>query len=867
MKNSLLLIFIFSIISYSKQFDSNNLEINIQNIFYINKEMEIENNDYYKNEYYYHLIIDKNLDLPNYLLITLNVEGVNKFSILFYQDDSTFTKIKQASSAAHPLSSSNPKIWLNKEQIKKGFYFKIKDDYQKFIFKVKIIPKDNCELTLDEDNSLYDYYITPENKNMNFIIKGEKEINYINNNTIIIWINSNKEIKVDLNKTDYIKHSKYNAFIIRQKNYEEYKLNIKGTVGDFINIGFIYIKTENNYNIVQNKLKINIGDIYKGFLKKNFLEQICFNEDDNINYKLQRSQYFPLPTVFNTRGNYKFIDNINIDINSIFYRGVGFLCTNLPENYDELVFDVHYLWHSLRVYPPNYYSLLTGINYYQSISERTTLGYLPKDINNNSDFNFLTYHIISYMSKDVIFKVYISECNEYPSCPIEKIDLKNSIEIKPYFNSYTYILKKKDLKKYLNPINNKKKILIIDCIKGDDKACKFNINIYTDKIKVIQKLHKYNFFLYKFINDKNNDNLLIFPVDLHDFFYGYRYPIISIELLSGDITIKADKKIYINYENKYIFKLNSLNEALDIKIKAKQNSIYCIKYYYIIKDYNNYYAPLGENYLFSIEKESKLFFYEYNNNKNYIFTRIYPINCGTDSLLISDLNMYELPNSNRALYQSIKPYETEFNIKNSNHVNSCMIYCFSYKKESEIILYDNSPQFFAFNKDIKELNYIYYLGDIHKDIYINISLLNKGNYNINLYINDIEYEKYFNITSNKIIIIDHIQFENISINYYPIKISIKIKLNDNFENSMIKININLNSKLFEKNNNNTENNFINNSDDTINIKKIYIFIFILFLVSGLILNFLFKKIKIYCFRNKNDDSNIEMKEIDSKFIE
>ena len=129
MKNTLLLIFIFSIISYSKQFDSNNLEINIQNIFYINKEMEIENNDYYKNEYYYHLIIDKNLDLPNYLLITLNVEGVNKFSILFYQDDSTFTKIKQASSAAHPLSSSNPKIWLNKEQIKKGFYFKIKDDY------------------------------------------------------------------------------------------------------------------------------------------------------------------------------------------------------------------------------------------------------------------------------------------------------------------------------------------------------------------------------------------------------------------------------------------------------------------------------------------------------------------------------------------------------------------------------------------------------------------------------------------------------------------------------------------------------------------------------------------------------------------
>ena len=249
MKNLILLILIISIsiISYSIQFDSSISEINIQNIFYENKEMEIENLHSYQNEYYYHLIIDKNLNLPNYLLLTMNIEEigiVTKFSIFFYQEDSTFTKIKHISKTAQSLSLC-PKMWLNKEQIKNGFYFKIKDDTQKFIFKVKIIPKDYCELNLDTGNSLYDYYITQENKNIDFIIKGEKEDNYINNSTIIIWINSNKEIKVNLNNTDYIKHSKYNTFIIKPKNYEEYILNIKGTIGDFINVGFMYIKTIN----------------------------------------------------------------------------------------------------------------------------------------------------------------------------------------------------------------------------------------------------------------------------------------------------------------------------------------------------------------------------------------------------------------------------------------------------------------------------------------------------------------------------------------------------------------------------------------------------------------------------------------------
>ena len=52
----------------------------------------------------------------------------------------------------------------------------------------------------------------------------------------------------------------------------------------------------------------------------------------------------------------------------------------LPDETDELFFAIHYLWYfgyPLMSKNPIYYSLLTGINYYQHIPEKITIGYIP----------------------------------------------------------------------------------------------------------------------------------------------------------------------------------------------------------------------------------------------------------------------------------------------------------------------------------------------------------------------------------------------------------------------------------------------------------------------------------------------------------
>jgi len=97
-------------------------------------------------------------------------------------------------------------------------------------------------------------------------------------------------------------------------------------------------------------------------------------------------------------------------------------CISLPEEMDELFFANHYLWYfgyPLVSNSPIYYSLLLGNAYYQDIPGKITIGYLP--LNVDEDVNYLTYTIRSL--KDFKAEVYISNCNNYPSCIIDAKEL------------------------------------------------------------------------------------------------------------------------------------------------------------------------------------------------------------------------------------------------------------------------------------------------------------------------------------------------------------------------------------------------------------------------------------------------------------
>ena len=117
-----------------------------------------------------------------------------------------------------------------------------------------------------------------------------------------------------------------------------------------------------------------------------------------------------------------------INIKIPFYSNGNEKCVKLPDEMDELFFFNHYLWYfgyPLMSNSPIYYSLLTGINYYQSIPGKITIGYIP--LNVDEDFNFLTYTIHTIYKippEDFKAKVYISNCNNYPSCTIDENELK-----------------------------------------------------------------------------------------------------------------------------------------------------------------------------------------------------------------------------------------------------------------------------------------------------------------------------------------------------------------------------------------------------------------------------------------------------------
>ena len=456
-----------------------NVSIDINTIYFKNEAITIYNQ--YQHEYYYHLILSPEIDPPEYLQISIaneeNGNYVDKFFIFYYQQDSTFTYAKQISKVEEQLSGiTYPNMWLNKNQIKDGFYFKIQDDCQQLKYKVIITPSNYCELNLDSHS--YTYYVTHENKEMTFWINREKEneekqINKFNN-TLLIWIDSQKEIKYDLNIKDYIKHSKSNTFIIKPEDNQKYILKINANIGDEINVGFMNIyNNKDYYKVVEQKIIIPIGTIYKGFLKRGVLEQICFEEDSQKYYKFSD------------------IDNNTLNIVSkVYSKEYRYECINLPKHLDEIYFICHYSWYfgqPLSTNSPDYYSLLTDITYSFQFPKKIFFGFIP--IYLDADFNYLIYNI-SINDGDKV-KIYITDCNDYPSCNRDKIDLKNSIELNQYFNSYTYSISKNDLdNEYLSPISSKKKILIFKCLESEEFLCPIDIIINTDKPKLIKHLGK-----------------------------------------------------------------------------------------------------------------------------------------------------------------------------------------------------------------------------------------------------------------------------------------------------------------------------------------------------------------------------------------
>ena len=805
-----------------------------------------------KPEINFHLSINSSFILPKYIQIlvrpTYYDDYINNYIISYYGEDVNF-KHRTKFAISKSLIFFPTYIWLNQEQIKNGFYFKVEVQDKKAKFsEYQIEIKKYYYIQLDSNNHFYQYYVEEKNEKMEFLIKEKKEFYEKENSTIIFWAEGNKPISVDINTDNFVKHSKYNAYIITNiTEFKEYIIIVKASLGDFVDVGVIFINNDEIYN----ELSFISEDILKIFLKKNILEKICFN-GDSFNMIVKDEHLKKISTIFESNKR----------------------CVELPVERDELFFYKHYL--TYFGYPiiknsPIYYSLLLGINYRQTIPSKVKIGYIPLKFDN--DFNFLTYRIYSPYQPNINIKVYIADCTDYPLCIVDNNELNNSIPLYKILDSYTFSFNKDQLTEYISPIGSKRKILFLECIQ--EEACEFFVSINSDK----SNIHQRTFKEYYFINKNTNTNIVIsFPIWALTFKLEFLQPTVEIQLeqLSGNINLSSNRK-YINYKDYYLFTLPLNIENFDLEIDSKQNSIYSIKYCYIITEYNDaisydkYIVPQSGNYLFNFDfEENKKIKLDFDTgvNTGLYYTIFYPINCQIEveyeSIMDKKINKlleYKSPDG-VILFHDISEYGY-YKILSLNYTDSCMIYISSClidnadgnKSGNSIILRENNPQVFLFNEEVKEINYSYYFGELNNNINFNLRLLNSGNYMLALYFNNIPYKEYYNISSHKIIKLTCEDWNNICMKGQICTLFFSIKKLDDFKlNSFIKININSNNFNLDKNTHEFK-------ADNKKIRKLTILlIIVVILIIGISFGIKSKKVK-KLFEKRIEDE-IEMEQIE-----
>ena len=130
-------------------------------------------------------------------------------------------------------------MWLSQEQIMKEFYITIECAKTPCSFVLTLEGKSSAELYLNEQ---YTYYVTKENKEMNFKLLKSSTINLRMNSYASVWARGNKEIKSRLEGGQYDKLTDDYCFYEMGYKYfqsSNYNLIIEGKIGDMINVGFI----------------------------------------------------------------------------------------------------------------------------------------------------------------------------------------------------------------------------------------------------------------------------------------------------------------------------------------------------------------------------------------------------------------------------------------------------------------------------------------------------------------------------------------------------------------------------------------------------------------------------------------------------
>jgi hypothetical protein len=711
----------------------------------------------------------------------IEVSGEKDYIISYYKDE--FKIRKQLSKSF----SKKAIMWLNKDQMKGGYYLSVECNAYPCSFSLNIAYKDKIELNIGE--APYTYYVTEENKKMEFHIKGN-----IKDSKISIWAKGNKNIESNLPKAAHSKKAKgFQAYLIEKQEQTEANnitLTVTGNVGDLIEVGALLIN--------ENSIKNANFPIF-GFYKKGVLDSIKvegFNKNRFVALYDQENSVYPF---------------VNGEI-------------NLKENFGEEYF---YAYDYKKERNDTFYQispLIHGVMYEINLEKDKKLGLIPMTPEDN--FDYLAYYAKGMSGK---FSASILTCNDYPLCT--KTEKETPLL---FYDSSSYIFKKDQYEKDISVISPKQKMLVLKC---ETDSCLIYANMYTNKNKVTLSPEA---TLLKNIKENMEENFkislnTILPKNDTKYFSW-----LNVEKLSGDISVEVEGTKTDN-GNKMIFEKElGVKDSFNLKIKAKKNSVYNIALYYE-KD-NSKFMPSQTNCLIKFKDSSDASQFSINKKENLIVS-LSPLKANISVLKSENkLQFNDKKNFVQDFYENGN--DAKYNVKREDktNLNLYSVSMFKFDKDKKYVNYGilakgaSHPVLFEKSK-CEKINYMYLYEEENDNLKINFNLFDDKKFDVEILLNDKEYNKSITISKNSSSInLDKNVLKNNS-KEQPCKINFIVKPkdeSDNYKSVMeIVINGNGNSDSSSKSSSG-ESSILNNKVFLIGGGIILVLLIILIIAIGLL---------------------------------
>lgn len=778
----------------------------------------------------YHFSIENEESLPKNIKIeVIGDNSDNNYIISFYKEDSSFNDRNQLSQSL----SGKAFMWLNQNQIKNGFYLSVECSESPCKYSLIVALKENIQLILGQP---YSYSVTEENKETTFIIIGNPnnfEIPYYHDNCkISIWAKGNNDINTELKLDNFQKHPKFNAYLykIGKPQEIEYIFIVKGTIGDFINVGALFF---DGYNYCPHIIK-DLGLEISPFFIKGILDDAHFLFPGTI--EVSRSLYY-------FDNDYESSNFLNSENSSISNYSEVFIHIDPYDKYS--FFSLQYIEYTdhktskngkIKFYTPQN----LGIIYERIIKKNEIVGLIPMKPEN--DFDYLKYYVAL---KEGEFKTYIYKCDNYPLCKLDSNTLKNSEKLIDFYSaSISY---NNSEYKDISPINKNQNILLLTC---QTDSCKVFTSIYTNKNNLNLLL---SIPYYKYIKQNNEENyfMTLNKAILNSFSLlpGNTYIYINIELISGNISITPEnyEKDLNDTKKLIIFEMSKLNN-FSLKIKANNDSIYSI----VASIHTDEIDLLTSQfrYLLKLNKDTKektLIFAEElkSDNPNY-FGFLYG-DCNLEVKYSSTIKSgssfsqdYKVIDSKtKSILYKVNKKDKE----NDNCYFSTSMYNVNNEKNS-IVLGTGVNYPFIFDENIKKVKFMHIDSEKEKDLQINLKLSEEKKFTLTLFLND-QQIKEFNIEKSDDYAV--VSAEELKTNCknanQPCKINFILNSENAKEDSTIEIKVSHNAKGEEHGAGGT------NTDHTL----LYILIGIL---GGVILIILIVLICVCKYKKKSSSSEL-----------